>query len=342
MMTHQITESEAQQLPYVKIVPSDGRIVPLVTFYDTGTKEWFFHAPHDGSIIRIQDGEVISGSYLANATANPRTDFVFPLGTFVVQHLSFEDILDILAKIENDVHRCAAVLEKYEVLWRKRRELGESASLLIESELEYLIFLLRSLYDLLQGLIRRLGSRFVRLDDRSVRAMSSLSPRFSDIVVKNDEIVELSDLVSRYRMPEQLARWYHMEAPFFRELRDLRNGIAHRGRRLPSIYKTEWGFAVSPSEAPWSKFKVWSPEQLYQGRLGSVRGLFVSFIAHSLDALTRFVVTIRPLLELPAALGDDRQQVFLRSPFGHQLVGLDSVLNQPWEERDDCDGQSDQ
>jgi hypothetical protein len=172
--------------------------------------------------------------------------------------------------------------------------------------------------------------------------MNSLSPRFSDIVVKNDEIVEPSDLVSRYRMPEPLAHWYHAEAPFFRELRDLRNGIAHHGRRLPSIYETEWGFAVSPSEAPWSKFKLWLPEQLYQGRLGSVRALFISFIVHSLDALTRFVTTIRPLLELPPALGDDRQRVFLRSPFGHQLVGLGSMLDQPWEKRDDCDGQSGQ
>ena len=103
-------------------------------------------------------------------------------------------------------------------------------------------------------------------------------------------------------MPEALTHWYHTEAPFFRELRQLRNGIAHHGQRPSSIFETEWGFAISPLDRPWNLFDARPGELQWEGRLGSLRTIFAGFIAHSLEAMTRFASTIPALGELPPRL----------------------------------------
>lgn len=337
MITLEISRKDIQKLPYVTSIPQDGRIVPLQTFYDAAVNDWFLYMPHgQAELIRIQDGETISGSYLGRAKADPKMDIEIQLGGLIIQHLSFSGTLAALGKMENNFHRSAAVMEKYHVIWRQRNQSHSSAALLIESELEYLVFLIRSLYDRLQDIVRDLCGRFVRLDDRSVKAMNKLPSSFADVVIQNDAIREPDDLISRYRMPEPLAHWYHAEAPFFRELRQLRNGIAHHGRRAPTIFETEWGFAVSPSDPPWNMFAEWPVELQWKGRLGSLRAIFAGFIAHSFEATTRFASTIPILLDLPPALGEDLH-FFVRSPFGHQLVRLSAMRKQPWEGRDELE-----
>lgn len=330
-----LSKKEIQKLPYVTAIPQDGRIVPIQTFYDTAAREWFFYVPHGQSeLIRIQDGEIISGSYLGHEKADPKKDIEFPLGSLIIQYLSFSETLAALGKLENDIHRSAAILEKYHVLWGQRNKDHQSAKLLVESELEYLIFLIRSLYDLLQGVACDLCRRFVRMDDRSIKAMNKLPPSFADVVIQNGEIRAPGDLIDRYRMPDALAHWYYAQAPFFRELRQLRNGIAHHGQRPSTIFETEWGFAISPSDPPWNLFSEWPVELQWKGRLGSLRAVFAGFIEHSLQALTMFASVVPTFLELPPALGNDLR-VFVRSPFGYQLVRLPAMREQPWEGRDE-------
>jgi hypothetical protein len=332
-----ISKAELAKLPYVKYLPQDGRIVPLGTFFDSKAKNWHLYVPHDDkSLIRILDGEVIFGSYLGHDIANPSSDIEFPLGTLVIQHLSFPQTLEALGKLENDIHCCAAILQKYHLMWSQRHDKNLSARLLVESELEYLLLLLRSLYDLLQSLVANICSRLVPADERSRRAMKKLLPRsFAGMVLTGNEPKEIrdaDDLVTKYGMPEPLALWYHTEATFFQALRKLRDGIAHHGHVPPTVLETEWGFAIMPSEPPWNRFTEWPEEKRLQG-LGSLRSVFAGFIAYALGATTRFATTIPTFLQLAPALGD-KLHLFVRNPFGHQLVMLEAMRNQPWEGKD--------
>jgi hypothetical protein len=329
----QFSKEQLEKLPYINFLPRDGRVVPLQAFFDSAAKDWHLYVPHsDKELIRLADGEIISGSYLGQAPADASSDIDFPLGTLVIQHLSFPAALAALGNLENDVHRCAAILQKYHLFWAQRHDKHRSAPLLVESELEYLLFLLRSMYDLLQDLVRVVCRRLVYLDDRSRRAMVDLPGSFAGIALKGNEILEIGELVRRFRMPESLAHWYHAEAPFFRELRRLRDGIAHHGGRSPTIFETEWGFAIMPSEPPWDRFKEWPEEKRWQG-LGSLRGVFAGFTDHALGATTRFATTITTFLQVPPALGENLR-LFVRGPFGHHLVRLEAMRNQPWEGRD--------
>ena len=325
-----IPREQLEKVSYIRHIPSDGRSVPLHSYFDPGSREWrLFLEVRPGEIGHL-DAEPVSGSYLATEPVDPARDLHLPLGTLVTCHLSFPDVLEPLHKLENGLHRCAAILEKYHLFWRQRRDTGRSSSLLVESELEYLLFLLRGFYDLLQQLARQVTKRLVHLDESRRRVLEDLPRSFADVVIRNEEVLTESELQKRYGMPAILAEWYTQEASFFKELRELRNGIAHHGRNVSTIFELEWGFAIDPTQPPWNRFAEWPPERRWHGKLGALRSVFVGFIIHTMQASTRFANVIAQSVQLPPSIIEARY--FIRSPFGSWLVNLGAMREQPWEE----------
>src|SRR5438045_2466903 len=138
-------KTDLLRIPYVKHVPLDGRTVPLHSYYSFETDEWHLYLPHDQDhLIRLRGGEPISGSYFADRAVAPDTDIELPLGTLVLSRMSFDDVVHHYHHILNGVLNCAAVLEKYHVLWALADQRGLDAARLVETELEYLLVLLRS------------------------------------------------------------------------------------------------------------------------------------------------------------------------------------------------------
>jgi len=322
---------DLRQLPYVQALPRDGRLVPLQPFFDAEVGDWHLYVPHaNRSLIRLADGESISGSYLARTAADPNRDLHFPLGTLIVRHLSYVGTLTALGHLENDVHRCAAVLEKYHLIWENRHTSDHAAGLLIESELEYLLLLLRSLYDLLQSVVCDLGRRLRRIDNPTRRGIQDLPGSFADVVMRDELVLDATVVAERFRMPEALATWYHAEAHFFSKLRKLRDGIAHHGHRASTVFETDWGFAVDPSDAVWTPFTPFLVGPRWSERLASMRGAFGGFIRRALEATDRLAAVLPTFVELPKALGSE-VNVFVRSPFGRHLIALERLSDQPWE-----------
>ncbi len=323
-----IPREQMAKVSYVRHVPRDGRVVPLLACFSPESREWRLFVEGRPGEIDCLDAVPISSSYLATEPVDPAHDLELPLGTLVTRYLSFLDVLEPLGKLEDVLQRCASILEKYHLIWQQRSTAGGSASLLIESELEYLLLTLRSFYDVLQHLARQVIRRFVYLDHTRGR-VKGLPRSFADVVMRGDEAVTEADLQTRYAMPEALSRWYAAEAQFFNELRRLRDGIVHHGRRLPTIFEVEWGFAIDPSQLPWSRFDLWPVEQRWELRLGALRAVFASFIIHSMRASTRLTNILARLVELPPPVTE--LNFFVRSPFGDRLVNLNSIREQPWE-----------
>ncbi|MBI1983016.1 MAG: hypothetical protein HYS61_02325 [Acidobacteria bacterium] len=330
-MTDSVPKDQLKKLPYLQHIPDDGRIVSLQSYYDHETSDWHLWLPvRPGELGRIAGGEVVTGSYYAVAPADPSRDVELPLGTLLTMRLSFAPALLQFGKLENDVHRCAAVLEKYHLFSAMRGDKSTHASLLVVSELEYLLMLLRSLYDVLQGVVGAVATKLIHLDGTERRVTRQLPSSFADVALLGEEFRALDEMESRWGIPAALGRWYQYEAQFFRELRELRDGISHQGRSPPTVYSLDWGFAITPSEPPWNRFDEWPVDRLWDGRLGSLRSIFAGFIVHSLQACTRFASVLDSIVQLPPPLHDGLR-FYLRSPFGHRLVKLEDMRKQPWE-----------
>jgi hypothetical protein len=330
-MPETIPREELSKLPFVRHIPTDGRIVSLQSYYDHATGSWHLYVPvRQGELGRIAGGKPVSGSYFSTGAADPTCDLELPLGTLITQHLSFPDVIREFNKLESDIHRCAAILEKYHLLSSRRYDTRSESSLLVISELEYLLLLLRSLYDLLQGVVRQVSKLLIHLDGTQRRVVQDLPTSFADVALAGQSVRPAEEIQSRWGVPKPLALWYHSEAPFFRELRDLRDGIAHHGRNLPFVVVTEWGFGIDPATQPWNRFDIWPQGQRWDGRLGSLRAIFTGFVVHSIQATSRFASVVRASVRLPPAIADD-VCFFIRSPFGKWLVGLEVMMEQPWE-----------
>lgn len=330
-MSQSLPRDELKKLPYLQRLPDGGRIVSLQSYYAHETHDWHLWLPvRPGELGRIAGGEVVTGSYYAEAPADASRDLEFPLGTLLTMHLSFVPALRQLSKLESDVHRCAAVLEKYHLFSGMRGNKDDDPSLLVVSELEYLLMLLRSLYDVLQGVVGSIAARLIHLDGTQRRVTQHLPSSFADVALAGADFRTVEEMESRWGVPAALGTWYQHEAPFFRELRELRNGISHHGRSLPTVFSVDWGFAIAPSEVPWNRFDEWPPNRLWDGRLGSLRSIFAGFVIHSLQACTRFASVLKSVVQLPPPL-HDRLRFYVRSPFGRRLVNLEHMRMQPWE-----------
>jgi hypothetical protein len=212
-MASQIPCDEIAKLPWLVTVPTDGRIVPLQNYFEVATRDWHLYVEHEpGKLIRLADGEAISGAYYGKGPADSIRDLEFPLGELVTQYLSFQGVLGALALLDNDVHRFAAILEKYELMWRHRKDSHLMASHLVESELEYLLLLLRSFYDCLQNVIRNICSRLYWPGDPPRRVAKDLPASFRAVVLAEKEIRDASQIAARFEIPSPLAEWYRSEA----------------------------------------------------------------------------------------------------------------------------------
>lgn len=332
-MTPLLSREEIGKLPWLESIPSDGRIVVLQPYYDSDARQWHFYVEHaPGRLIRIADGETISGSYYGREAADPDRDLESPLGTLVTRHLSFEAVVGALGRLDSDVHRFAAVLEKYDLIWRRRAELHFNAPLLVEAELEYLLLLTRSFYDCLQGVIRHIARRLHRSNGAARRAMRDLPRSFAAVVVSGDKTRDAEEIVAKFQAPKPLAEWYCGEAEFFLLVRGLRDGIAHHGKRPLTIFELDRGFCVEVSATPWNSLVAWSEGRVWSGRLGSLHAVFADVISHSIGATSRLAAVIPEFLSLSAPMSRD-VHYFVRSPFGRHLTSIEATRLRPWEGR---------
>jgi len=322
--------TELHRLPFVSHVPTDGRRVVLQSYFSPRDHDWYLYLEvQPGLVGRLAGGEPVYGGYLSTQPANSQTDLELPFSTLVVQHLSFPKVQGRLQALENDVHQCAAILAKYRLI---SDHAGENlrSSFLIASELEYLLMVIRSMYDLLQCVVAHIANLLVVLDGSNRRLARQLPQSFREVVLTGDGPRSGDDIVAKYDLPPALANWYVGEATAFLELRKLRDGIAHHGRSAPTLFALPEGIALDATDAMWSKFLVWPNEHRLHEKFGSVRALFAAIILNFLNATRRFADTLRATVQLPPAIGADIRS-YIRSPFGARLVELPTILVSPWE-----------
>ena len=200
---------------------------------------------------------------------------------------------------------------------------------MVETELEYLLVVLRSFYDVLQRIVGAIQHHLVHADGTGRPMMKKLPDSFRGVALESEAPRSAADMTQRWGIPQPLADWYQHEAPFFLILRKLRDGIAHRGERTPTVFSLEQGFGINQDAPLWDALDFGPDDQLWNGRLRSLRGVFAGFILHVLRATTRLADVLPRFIALPDPIIETR--LFVRSPFGRHLVQLENYLIAPWE-----------
>jgi hypothetical protein len=320
--------SEVQKLPYVRRMPDHGRVVPLRAYWHGEPGEWHTYFPVSKTELgRLAGGEPVIGSYLGAHPADAGSDREWPLGSFVIQHLSFPEVLPWLDRFEHRYYQLAVALDKYHLIAGTPSVRGRY---MVLAELEYVLMLVRSLYDLLQRLIAALAATVRAPDNLSRRLISNLPDSFARVVLDGHDLRDAEGIAAKYSLPMPIAGFFQNEAVRFRVLRDIRDSIAHHGNSPGDIYATQSGFAVDVAQAPWKELEIWHQDQLRREHFGSLRLVFAAVTKAAFDATTRFGEAFSSCVAVPISIGEDLR-LFLRHPSGEWLVRLDELIAQPWE-----------
>jgi len=309
------------------------RTVNLMPLWDGTRWHVWFRTPNgflEGNVV-----DVIESDYVGVAAAKP-SDLFIPFVHLMWQHASFPETSPLISAICDDFHNMGTSVAKLRHFFGCRHSLPRGgASRFASTELEYLAVLTRTVFDLLQEMISVMWRDKVLLHDKTAddyRRGHALPETFSKVVLQDKGSLKSADVIeAQYRLPRPLAEQYANRAPFFLELRDLRNRVVHGGTGFKAIYDTERGFCVNPKSPPFASFNGWIPDHNYNDTLASILPWIADLILQTMNACTSLMSTFASVIQLPPEIAPG-YRVFVRGPHTEALAELLQIHSgaSPW------------
>jgi hypothetical protein len=334
-MSETVDASALRQIPWFNIKAIDGRRINLMPHWD-GTK-WNMYVFHQGTAIRMQIVEVDSGDYLSKTPQRP-TDIRIPFAETMWQRASFPETTRFVTGILDDFANFSASVSKIQFFHRQRSQINSGAlALYVSTELEYILSLCRSVFDLLQELISVLWKSFVKLHNaelESTRKARTMPSSFADIVIKNGtELVPQAEISAKWGLPEPLSQEYAQAAPLFRNLRRWRDHVVHSGGKMGPIFVDEGGFKVLTTHRLLEWADCWSEKEITETGVGRLEPWLAKVIFGSMDTCNQLIETFARIIQLPEPIAPGLM-VFSRNPTDGALHETEAHLR--CQESDDA------
>jgi hypothetical protein len=217
-------------------------------------------------------------------------------------------------------------IAKLKHVWKFRNEIGNgNEARFASTELEYLVALCRTVFDLLQETFSLLWANSVRLtspEDEAFRRGHPLPRTFSKMVLDQKERPRTADeIVSKFRLPPPLAKQFADAAPFFAQLRRVRDRVIHRGGNFRGVYGTERGFCVDPTRVPFKDFPGWKPEHQYNDNISTILPWLADLVIRTIETCNGLVGVFTQTIVLPPAIAPG-YLIIVRGPHNDVLASL--------------------
>lgn len=293
---------DIEKVAYINVNAVDERMIPLQPCYHGDSKWEMWLSGNDGLVSAKVHG-MSDGCYYSKMPAN-KSDVYIEFINLVMKRAYYKDIVHFESGILEDINNLSTSVTKINLFHDLWREDSNSIShRYVTTELEYIFKVCRSLFDLLQEVIKKIWARF-RYIDQTLRT-KTLKSTFSKMVLCNNKLSTAADISTRFQIPIQLAEFYERNGVFFNWLRSYRNEISHSGHNIKYLYIMEDGFAVPIDEKPFSDIDIWEHTEIKKNNLGSVRALTAYTILNTLNALQDFSQVIQLIMKLPEDISPD-------------------------------------
>jgi hypothetical protein len=285
--------------------------------WDGGEWHVYIDLPGHG-LIRAAVVDTIEMHYVAKETA--RADDVY-VHFFHVMHQRayWPDLARFVHGISNDIRNCGASLAKIDHFFQHREVIDTSAiSRFVETEVEYLFGLCRSMLDLLHDVVSRV---WAAVEWRDGRVKRKLSERLSRVMLDGDRPRTAEEIDAKYSVGPALAQFYAGHAPFFAALRRYRDNIYHHGHSAPSVLVLSHGFAIQRETEPFASLGVWNEEDYCARDHAALRPALAAVVLNTISACESFIHALEQTVLLPPEVAPG-YRVFLRTPHGAALSAL--------------------
>ena len=317
-----VSKSALKKVPYVDLIPEDGRAISMLPFFDEIKQNFKVLVPqHDGGIAMIS-GKPVQGPYYAKSIVDKERDIHSQLIEYITLSLSFKSTSHILAGIQRDIINCSSVIEKYFILlnlFRSKKDL--MIANLVLTDVEFLFANIRSLYDSMQVLIRDILKRA----DKTKRILPC---SFNDI-----EKLE-TDKLKKYELSPSLREFYNVTKEFFIACRTIRVGFQHSRIDIPIIFCLDEGFALTKEtnflkDPIVKRFNIWPKEKIKENSLVSLLGLMTYLNKTVLEHMDLLAETLKLSISAFPPISNTFK-VYFRGPHLRHLKLSGKYLNEQW------------
>lgn len=310
------------ELPHIDTSNLCGRNVYLVPLWDKVS--WTTWVPiEDGKLVELSPAGVLRSDYLAEAAAH-KDDIYIQFLELIWQHLSWANIMREMSGLATDIHLMATIAAKLEHYHAAQETIGKDLlATFVNSELEHLLVIARSMFDLLQAMIAHLWIDHVRFDDFALekgRKQRPMQATFSKIVLDGQKLRTAVQIEEKYSIPSAMAEMYVKHAPFFQSVRTARDHVVHYGKSTDSVYATERGFCVNP-KAPYFRDFPWSEEHRYNENIVTLKPWLARLVGQTLEACSDIILSLNGQIGLPPPLAP-KHHLFIRDPAAPALLRL--------------------
>lgn len=299
---NQTPKKDIEKVAYINMEAVDERMIPLQPCYH-GNSKWEMWLPTNNGLVSAKVHGMSDGCYYSKEPAN-EGDIYIEFINLIMKRAYYKDLVHFESGILEDISNLSTSATKINLfhdLWRKNN--NSINHRFVTTELEYIFKVCRSLFDLLQEVIKKIWARFRYIDPKL--ETKNLKSTFSKMVLFNNKLSPANDISTRFKIPIQLAEFYERNGIFFNWLRSYRNEISHNGHSIKYLYIMEDGFAVSIKEKPFSGLHFWESTVIKNNNLGSVRALVAYAILNTLNALQDFSIVIQTIMQLPDDISPD-------------------------------------
>lgn len=267
MATGWFPRAELNKIPHLRSEVLRGRSLPTLAFY-TPVDGWQLWIDSGGVLERLL-GEPAEADYFGTVP-EAEADICLYFVDFIGRRVLAPDTLHLYAALRHDVHNLGASLAKIDYFVEQHR-LQASLDLprFATTELEYLLVVCRSMFDLFQKFFSKLWGSVRMLPARTPTV--SLPSTFSAFVLQAEQPRSVENFQEKYGLPPPICSAFRQAAEFFQAIRGSRDRIVHHGHWLPIVFATERGLAMYANTEPFSDFRVWQPSTFLPNDLASLR-----------------------------------------------------------------------
>jgi hypothetical protein len=331
-----ITIEDLKSVTYLKLENLDGgRVVNLMPLWD-GT-DWHQWVNLPQGLIEGKVVDVTEGDYVGRGAAKA-SDLFIPFIDFMWQRASWPEIIGLIVAIADDFHNMGTSVAKLRLFFDSQKKLPPmGASRFASTEIEYLVMLCRTVFDLMQEMISITWANKIQphnAEAEQLRKRTKLPDTFSKMVLVDKKQPRTpAEMEQKYGIPKPLAEEYANLTPFFSRLRAVRDNVVHGRKGIGHVFETERGFCIIPKLPPFSQFTGWRQEHSYNENIASVLPWIADVILQTIDACNKLMGAFARVAAFPAEIAPG-YRVFVRGPHNPALAQVLDVHHggSPWWE----------
>lgn len=302
------------RIPFLAEGAHGGRFLATTSFYDDGVWSIYSWDPDRRKYFAMRASPA-EAYYFAKAPEHP-DDVGWQFLTFMAQRANRLGLERLLQGVQDDLHNLAASLEKLRLI-RQAAIRGVGKGRLVGTEIEYILLVCRSLFDLLQEILVKTWEAVALVDPAAKK--KALKKSFSDMVLSDNRLRSAEAIAERFALPAELAACYARHGPIFARIRQFRDRLVHGGSRVQTIYMVEEQLLIEKRLGDFLDLDIWRPEEEGPNGLAPLMPVLGLLIHGTMAACDDFAQTLFLMVRFPEPIVPN-MQVYMRGFFNDALV----------------------